>query len=371
MLRDAHTVGRPGSRTGFPAGRGPGTVWKSDDLVEGRVVRPVPPHHSMVRVQGKNLLVETPFPVKAGQVLLFQVKATVPRPVLRLVGPVLGGPPEPPSGVLGPARMPQPAHGFLRDLLKPLLRKDLTVQDSAGAGALARMGALLGRSMPGKEGEFSPGMLRTFLSASGLMWEQRLRTLLCSGTWKPSELRALVDQDLKGLALGFLQGAGEEQGGAAKLLAGFVSSLEQNQLLNQAGFEKHGRCFFWVPLPTDDGFGFAQVLVDLQKEGRSPSGEKAHGVCRLSLLLNMSAIGTVRADAALFHKTLRVGFRVSSEPVASLVRAQAPVLRKKLARHGIDMLELTCRVMDRSVLDATCLLDEAVENKEGVLHLVI
>jgi hypothetical protein len=235
-----------------------------------------------------------------------------------------------------------------------------------------RIWALLGRISPHPDDVCHPEFLRSFIDGSGMIWEHKLRSLLLSGVQSRSQAEALMGQDLKALALSSLADVG-----ATKLLSAdgagrFLDALEQLQLLNLSGLEEKGKLLFIVPMQSDEGFSFAQLLIDLgRKEGDEASRNEKDKVLRLSLFLDMSRLGPVRVDASIFKKVIRIGFLVCNEESQALVDRSADHLKEYLERHGFSVQQVTCQLEEQNSLADTSLVESLIDPEEHYISLVI
>lgn len=258
------------------------------------------------------------------------------------------------------------------EILAPLMQ-------AAGRSATAKVpepimqlwGLLTGISFPSdrsNHGEF----LQRFITGSGMMWENRLRSFVLSGDHMTNSLEELTAQDLKGLAMRILAEGLTNKSIPGETISRLVDSLEQLQLLNQSSLQSKGQLYFTIPVRFDEQFGFAELLVRLPNRGKGEGSETEDDkVLTASLMLEMSAIGPLRADVSLFKKAVRVGFLVCDETVPSLINDNAPALREQLERHGFHLQEIACRLQEANVLARTSLAEEFVDSEGCQIHLIV
>jgi hypothetical protein len=344
---------------------------RQGDVVEGRIIKPIPPHHAILLINGRQLVARTPMLFQAGDLAFFKVEQIVPQCILKLVevrhdqynglGPLLKG-----------ADFNGLVYKSLIDLLSPLIKP------SEGSGTqklpdnVKQMWTLLSRISLHPDRTPGPDFLKSFIHGSGMIWEQKLKSLLFLGLQSRSQVQSHVGQDLKGLALGFL---GDDRALSLVSTEGasrFVEALEQLQLLNVAGLEEKGKLLLIVPMQWDETFRFAQLLIDLSDKGEGESsktgGEK---VFRVSLFLDMSSLGPVRVDASVFQKDIRICFLVCSDEIQTLISSRTADLRQQLERHGFSVQQVTCRLEERSTLEDTALAESLVDLEEHHISVVI
>lgn len=121
-----------------------------------------------------------------------------------------------------------------------------------------------------------------------------------------------------------------------------------------------------------DQFGFGKLLIDLVEKGEDESADReGERVLRVSLLLQMSCLGPVRADVSVFQKAIRVGFWVCEEEIQSLFNNYAGLLKRQLERHGFHLEEATCRLLEANVLTQTSLVEDLLDSEEHQINLIV
>ncbi len=240
-------------------------------------------------------------------------------------------------------------------------------EKAAQKGNLAReMGSLLEKTALKSE-RFDGDLVRRMIRSSGFTWENRIAGIGSEqGGAPPSEL---AQGDLKAVAMKFasLLGGDDE---VARTLQSFVDGVDRMQVLNMRSFEESGKYLLPLPFLSDESWRFGQLLVDLgEKEEGKKSGEGK--MVRVAFLLSMSRLGDVRADFAILNKRLSGLFTVCDEEVCRLVREESSELVKRLDLHGFQVSGIKCRVESPGVLANTSLMDEIVENRDGMVRVVI
>jgi hypothetical protein len=158
---------------------------------------------------------------------------------------------------------------------------------------------------------------------------------------------------------------------SAEAISRFVDSLEQFQLLNVSRLEGQGRLFFTIPVQFHDQFSFGELLIELPQEGAGEEADRdGDKVLRVSLLLQMSCLGPVRADASVFQKGVRVSFWVCEEEIQSFLNYYAGLLKYQLQRHGLSLLEVTFRLEEANILSQASLVGDFVDSEEHQVNLI-
>ena len=340
------------------------------EIVEGRIIRPIPPHHALIQIKGRQLLARTSVPLNPGNIAFFKVEQCSPQCILKLLEVRPGGQAAVEGLLKGGAFSGFPFK-FLTDVLGPQMAS-LEKSGEDVPHVLRQMWGLLRGISLGSHEVVRPELLRSFVDGSGMSWEHKLSLLALSGLQSSDQAKAIIDQDLKGLALKLLAGGGAQGLSNEEAIIRFADGLEQIQLLNVSGLEEKGRLFFVIPMQWHDGFAFAQLLIDLGKrQAGGAKGKDEDGVLKLSLFLEMSYLGPVRVDASVFKRQIRVSFLVSNREIEGLIRYCAPRLKEQLERHGFSLEQVTCRSEEHSNLVNTCLLDALIDSDEHYINVVV
>jgi hypothetical protein len=342
-----------------------------DEVIQGRVIRPIPPNHALLLFGEEQVTARTSVPLQAGQIGLFKVEQVSPQCVLKLVGPRVGDL-DRVDGLLARNTFRESPYKSLIETLAPFMRFGEELAVSKVPNMLVRWWGLLSRiSFPCKQlhhGEF----LKSFIDGSGMIWEHKLKSFLLSEFQSTNNLDALIGHDLKGLALKSLADGGTNKFVSAEAISRFVDSLEQFQLLNVSRLDGQGKLFFTIPVQFHDQFGFGELLVELPRQGEDEEADSDRDkVLRVSLLLQMSWLGPVRADASVFQKGVRVGFLVCEEEVQSLLNNCADLLKYQLERHGFRLLEVTFRLQEANILTQASLVEDFVDSEEHQINLIV
>lgn len=342
-----------------------------DDVVEGRIIRSIPPRHALILVEGKQVIARSSVNFDPGQLVLFKVLQGSPNYVLKLLE-LRHGQQQGVEGLLKKGSFGGFPFKFLTDVLNPAVASSEKSSQNEGADVLMRMGNLMKNISLRSDEMIRPEFLRSFIDGSGMSWEHKLRGLLLSGFESGNIAKVMTEQDLKGLALRLLAAGGGERLAPQEAMVKFADGLEQLQLLNLSGLEEKARLLLTLPMQLHGAFAYAQLLIDLADKRQDGVSEKDDNrVLKLSLFLEMSHLGPVRVDASVFQRAIRVGFVISNGNAEALFVHCAPLLKQQLERHGFSVQQVTCRLEEPNTLANTCLLDALIDPEEHCISLIV
>jgi hypothetical protein len=346
-------------------------------LIPAEVLKLISSRQALLSLDGTQVLAKTFVPLKPGQQILLQVERSGEQPVFRLI------PDTDPS-----AGQPGPLSGLLRSggatgafgLLESLLGRELRAQapgtlDPSGpsnrAGTFSRLRELV-TSLSLKSGEPVPRFLTDLIRGSGLLWESKLHHLLsASGGKSGAELSALVEKDIKALALKLLDTGTAAKDASTDMVKSFVDGLENLQMFNRHTDDTPGRYLLPLPVWTGGELKFGQMLFTLGEGRTEEEGQKAP-VVNVSFLLTLSRLGDLRADFSVLNRVISGTFGVGTKEIEAFVTAHLPGLARRLQAHGYDVRHVGCRVLAPDSLCETALLAPLLEEvHDGVLNLVI
>lgn len=219
------------------------------------------------------------------------------------------------------------------------------------------------------EKDFSPVNLKKNIQDSGLMWEQKLKAALALPNVSKSA-PDLIRSDMKGLSLQLLGSATGQAPAMSERISLFVDALQLLQFANVLSYEENGKFFLFIPFLHEKEVHFVQFLADLSKHsGRGgPGGDR---LLKVSLCLELSELGPIRADAALFGKDIRAAFTASNKDTAKFLQSRANKLKETFINHGFKLSHISCCVKKASILQNMNLADELFKPSDSGLDLVI
>ena len=186
--------------------------------------------------------------------------------------------------------------------------------------------------------------LRALLPALGLGHEAALAALLGAHGAKaaPEKLRA----DLKGLLLGAwteVEDEAREPGALREAVARALTSLESEQLLNLARARAGEALLLSFPFPDGERWTTARLSVPGREEHQHGGREDEAVPFRMTLGLELSSLGPLRADLTLTPSLLSVRLLVTRAEVARRLEGELGALRARIT-DGRRALELSVRL---------------------------
>lgn len=182
---------------------------------------------------------------------------------------------------------------------------------------------------------------------------------------------ALVHEDIKGAVLNFISRSGVESPEEIKVFHEFIQNLENVQLLN-SHLSESGKYIIPFPLFNGDQFSFGQLFINLgQKEKESGSSSRENSLLRVSLFLDMTRLGPVRADFSVLKNNITGGFQVSDEETAIYFRQMVPELARRLQSHDYQVHKIECRVVALEELTEKSIINELLKSEEHGFSVMI
>ncbi len=342
---------------------------RKNELVEGRVIKSIPPHHALLEIKGKQVIAQIKVSLRQGDIASFKVQEVNPQYILKLIE-VTGGQKPAVGGLLRGGGFSGFPYRFLLDMLEPLMTTGKKSAQVNLPEIVGKVWALLQEMSLGPDKVQNPDFLQSFIRNSGMLLEHKLKSAFLAGMEARNQVKALIGQDLKALILGALSDPKSMELFSADSTKQFLEGLEQLQLLNLSAMEDKGKCLFIIPMYWGNKFKFAQLLIDLGKK----SGDQASGsdrVFRLSLLLDMSNLGPVRADVSILKKIIKIDFVVCDEKAKRLFDDSEDYLKNGVEKHGFSIRQITCTLEEYNTLAETSLIDDIIDPGEYHISLVI
>jgi hypothetical protein len=338
--------------------------------VEGRVVRAVSPHRAILLIKGRQLLARTSLLLKDDSVVFFKVEQVSPECVLKLME-VGSGEPGGLSSLIRGSDIHGNVYQSLIDLIAPLKPSFQIPSNQQLPDVIQKIWSLLERISLAPDKPPDQRFLQSLVEGSGLLWENKLmKALLLAGLTGRNQAQALLEKDLKGLALGALEDKGTNGLIPSEGLIRFIDSLEQFQLANLVGLEEKGKLLLMIPMQWNDIFRFAQLLIDLPGKGEEENSEDEKALT-LSLFLDMSQLGPIRVDCSVVDRAIRVCFLVCSEKIRVFLNSLTSDLKNQLERHGFLVRQITCRFEKQHILEKTSFVDALVDFEEHRVSVMI
>lgn len=226
------------------------------------------------------------------------------------------------------------------------------------------------------ETPFDAKTLRHLVKNSGLLWERKLRDVVAARMAGKEtvplkeQLTELMQKDVKALSMHAHESGKHEVEKTLETLKRFVDNVEKLQVLNSNTSEESGRYLLPLPYYTGEKLKFGQLFVDTdRKKNKDDSNEDR--IIRVAFMLDMSRLGHVEADVAIFRKSLSGEFIVGRAEVKDILDTALPELSRDLTGMGYSVSKLVCRVEDPEVLATHSLTDRMVSEGDGAVSIVI
>lgn len=217
-----------------------------------------------------------------------------------------------------------------------------------------------------RDNQFLPRLLENL----GMTLEKKISTLISA----PEKNRAgpvmtlLAKQDLKAAVLQLLPTKADES--AAKPLRGISSALESLQQLNTQTGESN-RFLLPFPVLAGNNFEFGQLFINTGEKGKEGK-EKEDRVIQIAFLMNMTSLGSVRADFSILKKDITGRFILEDQPTCDYIRSLVPELRQRLSSLDYKTGNIECRVGTKRTFSPDALVRSMARPEEsGGLDLVI
>ncbi len=314
-------------------------VFRSGDILTGKVVRPLDSPKYFLQLNGRNLLVESRIPLPPGADLRFQVEEVQPKVTLRLLSP------------------PTPEQERIYSLLRTYVSGDLPLEDMAEKiSALTRLRT---QNVPpalrtlldqfqrlllhfSRLSFFPPDpvTLKRLVEQSGFLWESKMKNWMNrEGKKIPGEV--MTREDLKGLISRLLEELkdlplrkkreGEALEETRKGLELFLKKIELYQILNALDAAGPERCCFFLPLWLGGRLQFVELNLSWSKE--RPERKRPRELTVL-LLLNLPVWGRIRIEIRTQDRELFCSLAVTDVRISEAIRPELPSLGERFQEMG-------------------------------------
>ena len=206
-----------------------------------------------------------------------------------------------------------------------------------------------------RDDQFLPKIIENM----GLSFEKKLANGLEDAPDKKTVahvIKQLAGQDLKAASLS-LAGM-ESDPNKTTVLKHISDALDNFAQLNvksgDSGQSQDGIRFL-LPFPVwrEDGFDFGQLMVDMGKTGTTKTEKK---ILSVSFLLNMTALGPLRADFSILDKTITGRFLLENQEICNYLTPKVSELRQRLSGIGYQAGNIDCQVARPEQIAPTSLM---------------
>ncbi|MBF0468114.1 MAG: flagellar hook-length control protein FliK [Desulfamplus sp.] len=180
----------------------------------------------------------------------------------------------------------------------------------------------------------------------------------------------LVHEDIKGAVLNLIANSGGESSEDIQVFHEFVKNLENVQLLN-SHLSESGKYIIPFPLFSENQFSFGQLFIDLGKKEKEGTSGKENSLLRVSIFLDMTNLGPIRADFSVLKNNITGGFQVSNEEIAIFFRKMLPELKQRLQFHDYHVHKIECRVVEPEKLAEQSIINELLKSEDHGFSIMI
>jgi len=213
-----------------------------------------------------------------------------------------------------------------------------------------------------KSDEVKPDFLNNLVKDGGLSWEKKLAELALN----PENMQGVIEtqDDIKELILDLLSDSSSLSPEVGKTLESALGSLENLQVMNKISTSEAGVFFLPFPIMFNGSFTFGQIFFDMPEESQAENREKPF---RVSLILNMTEIGKLRADVSFLKKKISGTVIVSSAETKDLFAENLGDLENSLLAMGFDAADFSVRIpRSTSELDSSSVFSGMVEKSDSL-----
>ncbi len=352
---------------------------ENNRTVQAKVLQVLPPDQARLLINGQKISVKTRVPLHAGEEILLKVQAQKGGYVLRLTGPSLSGKAVKPDLLLQFFSRPETLSTLFRtdqtqlsDILERMALQSSRRDDAFLPRLMDKGGLLLEKKLAAVLQQQDPASATRGadrqLTGQQVQGKQGQQGQLPSEHQVAKLLDSVMAEDFKGAVLKQALSPGIGTEAKSSGAAGLLQTLENLQLLNNQSADS-GRYILPFPVLADAGFTLGQLLVDVGEDKDSGPEKK---MVRVSLLLDMSRLGPVRADVSILDKAITGRFLLENEETRAFVASMIPVLKKQMADIDFQLLKMDCQVAAPADIAPNCLMETLFSgNDDQVLHIVI
>lgn len=359
-------------------------------LTEVKILQLMSGGKALVEVGGKQTeaFISPDASVQPGKTLLMSVDSLLPDLVLKSVPPAQDLNLEKAASYVReflPGK--EPMDKVLSRLSKLISEEKLPQALRSEKGLVDGLRQALNDSVIQKPDTPNPALLERAVNVSGQNYENNLKTSLELGI-SPEEIKhTLLKGDLKGELLK-LGNAVDEKLSTLKVdnpeiqpqirelqnfgnaIRSATGQIELHQVMNAVNQRDHGAAFFQVPYLTQNG-ETKTMDVFVKRNGKEKGGkeDKENNDCNVTLLLDMTSLGSLRADVHLQNDSLHCKIISQDQQVVDFIEGQLPSLESNLKKAGYAA-KLDCNLTKKENVAASHSEKMPIE-KLGILDVKV
>ncbi|MBU1052875.1 MAG: flagellar hook-length control protein FliK [Proteobacteria bacterium] len=327
-----------------------------NEIIKGRVLKLLDSNTALINIKGRDFSARTQVPLKVGSEMTFKVEKLTPVPELRALGIQFVKPEA--------ANISAILSALKDNLWKSVFDKISTVKGSTPEEISYSqiIDSLPKKLLKSGKTEY----VKEIINRSGLFLESKLKQAIGPKPLEPEQIRQLIKNDIKGMLLGLISETDDED---AKQLLSVIKSL---QLLHISGVEQERKMFIPLPLLLPDGhFCTAQLLFKLPKllKDIPEESEENENPLKISLFLELSNLGPIKADFTLKGKTLYGMFGAAVAETVEILENSMESFRNTLLEKGFYIQHIECRLKEPEIINEP-LIFNIIQTTENNVNLV-
>ncbi|MBM4339158.1 MAG: flagellar hook-length control protein FliK [Deltaproteobacteria bacterium] len=345
-------------------------------VLQGKVMEVVDDRNAVIRMEGRDLSVESRIPLCKGMEGFFEVKGVDPQIILKLLQPEE-------MSLLDAERW---LKAFLMaDLSKEDLSERLSLLWKTGTEEMApavretmdRLLSLWSSFSPSRPFAFDPAQVQEMVRRSGLFFEQQMGRLIEDGS--QSRFEEALGRDVKGLLAqlkvqletsSMARTSGPDPSRHEELLEGvnhLLHKIEGYQLLHSsspAGTQE--KIFLLLPFWIHERLQLVDLYLSLSQSG---SGRSEPEGMSMLFLLHLPEWGRMSIEVRMSGKKLYGRFLFSSDEVTSFFGGAIDQLRSRLLHLGFHSeMQVSTQAPEKIV---ESFLNEMKGDDRSLLNLVV
>lgn len=223
-----------------------------------------------------------------------------------------------------------------------------------------------------QETPVQPETVESLLQDGGIFYEAKLAQ--AATQHDPEGLRAIADQDLKGLLLSALSES-LNTAPAERLtpaITAQLNNLETQQAANLLAQVTDGALHLQVPFFNGSSFSTAALAIEPDGKGNSGTSQNRSSGYGLLFLLDLENFGRTRIDAHVDaeQQSLRVMFYVDRDSSVASIKAELPQFRQLLQGLGYQDVSLAARPLKDIPSDKRVKFDTLAIGAPASIHLL-
>lgn len=226
-----------------------------------------------------------------------------------------------------------------------------------------------------KSGKRDEAFLPRLVRHQGLTMEKQIASIFLARdkSQLASGMNQLVKTDVKAALLQMLARETESapDSSAAKTIRTVLGVLDNFQTLNTQTGDVN-RFILPFPVMAGEAFTFGQLLIDLGKHAKEGSREAGDQVTQLAFLLNMTNLGSVRADFSVLNKAITGRFLLADDATCAYMAGLIPDLQARLQGLDFQVSRITCQTAPANEFSADALVKSWTDSEDiQGLNLVV